>query len=104
MPGALTPTEVAAAWQGGADCVKLFPAEIVGIPYLKALRAPLPDVPIMPTGGVDVDNAAEWLRAGAVALGVGSQLVRKDALASGKYELITETARKFLAAIAAAGW
>jgi 2-dehydro-3-deoxyphosphogluconate aldolase/(4S)-4-hydroxy-2-oxoglutarate aldolase len=100
MPGALTPTEVAAAWDAGADCVKLFPAELVGIPYLKALRAPLPDIPIMPTGGVDVDNAADWLRAGAVALGVGSQLVRKDALASGNYALITETARKFLAAIA----
>jgi len=99
MPGAFTPTEVAAAWQGGADCVKLFPAESLGIPYLKALRAPMPDVPLMPTGGVDVDNAADWLRAGAVALGVGSKLVRKDALASGDYGLITETGRKFMAAI-----
>jgi len=100
-PGAFTPTEVAAAWQAGADIVKLFPAESLGIPYLKALRAPLPDVPIMPTGGVDADNAADWLRAGATALGVGSSLVRKDALASGNYGLITETARKFVAAIAA---
>ena len=102
MPGAFTPTEIAAAWQAGADCVKLFPAELGGIPYLKAIRAPLPDVPIMPTGGVDVGNAAEWLKAGAIALGVGSNLVRKDALASGNYGLIAETARKFVAAIAGA--
>jgi 2-dehydro-3-deoxyphosphogluconate aldolase/(4S)-4-hydroxy-2-oxoglutarate aldolase len=102
MPGAFTPTEIAAAWQAGADCVKLFPAELGGIPYLKAIRAPLPEVPIMPTGGVDVDNAAEWLRAGAIALGVGSSLVRKDALASGNYALITDTAKRFLAAIASA--
>jgi len=102
MPGAFTPTEIAAAWHAGADCVKLFPAELGGIPYLKAVRAPLPEVPIMPTGGVDVANAAEWLKAGAVALGVGSNLVRKDALASGNYTLITETAKKFVAAIAGA--
>ena len=102
MPGAFTPTEITAAWQAGADCVKLFPAEFLGIAYLKAIRAPLPDVPIMPTGGVDVENAADWLRAGAVALGVGSNLVRKDAIASGNYRLITETAEKFIAAIAQA--
>ena len=103
IPGAFTPTEVAAAWHGGADCVKLFPAGSLGIPYLKALRAPMPDIPLMPTGGVDVDNAADWLRAGAVALGVGSKLVRKDALASGDYGLIAATAGKFMAAIAQAG-
>ncbi|HPD14170.1 MAG TPA: bifunctional 4-hydroxy-2-oxoglutarate aldolase/2-dehydro-3-deoxy-phosphogluconate aldolase [Planctomycetota bacterium] len=102
MPGAFTPTEIAAAWHAGADCVKLFPAELGGIPYLKAVRAPLPEVPIMPTGGVDVANAAEWLKAGAVALGVGSNLVRKDALASGNYALITQTARQFVAAVASA--
>jgi len=102
MPGAFTPTEIAAAWQAGADCVKLFPAELGGIPYLKAIRAPLPEVPIMPTGGVDVGNAADWLKAGAIALGVGSNLVRKDALASGNYALITETAREFITAIAGA--
>jgi len=102
-PGAFTPTEVFAAWRAGADVIKLFPAEALGIPYLKALRAPMPDVPLMPTGGVDVGNAADWLRAGAVALGVGSSLVRKDALASGNYGLITETAEKFMAAIASVG-
>jgi len=102
MPGAFTPTEIATAWHAGADCVKLFPASLGGIPYLKAIRAPLPEVPLMPTGGVNADNAADWLRAGAVALGVGSALVRKDALASGNYALITETARRFVAAIAGA--
>ena len=102
VPGALSPTEIETAWRAGADCVKLFPAGIVGIPYLKAIRAPMPDVPIMPTGGVDVANAADWLRAGAVALGVGSKLVLKDALASGEYARITDKAREFLAAIAQA--
>jgi 2-dehydro-3-deoxyphosphogluconate aldolase/(4S)-4-hydroxy-2-oxoglutarate aldolase len=102
MPGALSPTEVAAAWQGGADVVKLFPAETVGIAYLKALRAPMPDIPLMPTGGVDVGNAADWLRAGAFALGVGSQLVSKDALTVGRYDEITSLARLFVAAIAKA--
>jgi 2-dehydro-3-deoxyphosphogluconate aldolase/(4S)-4-hydroxy-2-oxoglutarate aldolase len=98
-PGAFTPTEVQSAWNAGADVVKLFPASLGGIPYLKALRAPMPDIPLMPTGGVDLENAAAWLEAGAVALGVGSKLVRKDALADNNYDLITETARKFLAAI-----
>ena len=102
MPGALTPTEIAAAWQGGADCVKLFPAETVGIAYLKAIRAPMPDIPIMPTGGVDTGNAAEWLRAGAFALGVGSQLVSRDAVTYGRYDQIATLAREFLAAIAKA--
>lgn len=102
MPGAFTPTEIETAWRAGADFVKLFPAGIVGIPYLKAIRAPMPDVPIVPTGGVDVDNAADWLRAGAVALGVGSKLVLKDALAAGDYARITDTARRFLANIAEA--
>jgi len=101
-PGAFSPTEIQDAWNAGASLVKLFPAGIVGIPYLKAVRAPMPDIPIMPTGGVDVDNAADWLRAGAVALGVGSKLVRKDALAEGRYELITATAETFVAAIAEA--
>ncbi len=101
MPGAFTPTEIEAAWRAGADAVKLFPASVGGIAYLKAIRAPMPDVPIIPTGGVDADNAADWLRAGAVALGVGSKLVLKDALATGDYARITEKAKAFLAAISA---
>jgi 2-dehydro-3-deoxyphosphogluconate aldolase/(4S)-4-hydroxy-2-oxoglutarate aldolase len=102
IPGAYTPSEVYNAWAAGADCVKLFPAAIGGIDLLRALRAPYPDIPIMPTGGVDVSNAGDWIRAGAVALGVGSKLVRKDALAKGEYSLITETARRFVTAIAKA--
>jgi len=102
VPGAFTPTEIANAWRSGADCVKLFPAGALGISYLKAIRAPMPDIPIIPTGGVDVDNAADWLRAGAVALGVGSKLVLKDALAAGDYARITERAQQFLEAISKA--
>ena len=98
-PGAYTPTEVQNAWDAGADVVKLFPASIGGIAHLKAIRAPMPDIPLMPTGGVDLGNAAEWLAAGAVALGVGSKLVRKDALADGNYDLIVETAKQFVAAV-----
>jgi len=101
-PGAFTPTEVEMAWRAGADAVKLFPASIGGIGHLKAIRAPMPDIPIIPTGGVDVGNAADWLRAGAVALGVGGKLVLKDALASGDYAAITAKAEEFMAAIAEA--
>ncbi len=102
MPGAYTPNEVYNAWAAGADMVKLFPAAIGGIDLLKALKAPYPDISLMPTGGVDVSNAGDWIRAGADALGVGSHLVRKDALARGEYSLITETAKRFVMAIAKA--
>jgi len=78
LPGALTPTEVLAAWRGGATAIKLFPAAQVGPAYLAALRGPFPDVPIVPTGGVDEQNVAAWLAAGAVAVGVGGHLVRGD--------------------------
>jgi len=100
MPGAMTPTEVVTAWRSGADCVKLFPAEILGVAYLKALKAPLPDVPLMPTGGVNVDNVAEWLDAGACALGVGSALVDKKAVAEKNFSKLTETAQRFVKALA----
>jgi len=99
MPGAMTPTEVITAYQFGADVVKLFPAGFLGIPYLKALRGPFPNIAIIPTGGVSVDNAGEWLAAGAFALGAGSSLVLKDAMAEGQYDRITERAREFVAAI-----
>src|SRR2546427_8830783 len=75
MPGAFTPTEILTAWEAGADIVKVFPAEVVGPAFFKALRAPLPQVKVMPTGGVDLTTGAEFLRAGACCLGVGSQLV-----------------------------
>jgi 2-dehydro-3-deoxyphosphogluconate aldolase/(4S)-4-hydroxy-2-oxoglutarate aldolase len=76
LPGAFTPTEVVRAWQKGAACVKLFPSSALGPAYLKALRAPLPHIPLMPTGGVDEHNLADWFAAGAVAVGMGGQLVK----------------------------
>src|ERR671938_512727 len=75
MPGAFTPTEILAAWEAGADVVKVFPADVLGPTFFRALRGPLPQVRLMPTGGVDLTTAAEYLRAGAVCLGVGGQLV-----------------------------
>src|SRR6476469_612862 len=75
MPGAFTPTEILTAWEAGADVVKVFPADVLGPTYFRALRGPLPQVKLMPTGGVDLTTAAEFLRAGAVCLGVGGQLV-----------------------------
>lgn len=97
VPGALTPTEVVTAWNAGADYVKVFPCSAVGGPsYLKALKAPLPHIRLIPTGGVTLETAAQYLKAGAVALGVGSDLVNTGALAEGKPEVITETARKYL--------
>lgn len=97
MAGALTPTEVITAWKSGADFVKVFPASAVGGPaYLKALRGPLPQVPLVPTGGVNLKTAADFLRAGAAALGVGSELVLPDALKSNDVSLITTLATKYL--------
>jgi len=103
MPGALTPTEVIAAWNLGADVVKIFPAFAVGgAKYLRALRGPLPEVKLMPTGGVTAANAAEYLAAGAIALGVGSELVDVVALAEGRDATITERARELRAVVQAA--
>ena len=93
MPGALTPTEVVQAWNAGADFVKVFPAGAVGGPgYLKALKAPLPQIDLVPTGGVSLENAADFIRAGAAALGVGADLVDIKAESS----LITERAKQFV--------
>jgi len=96
MPGALTPTEVVAAWQAGADIVKIFPSDLGGPRYLKALRAPLPQVRLMPTGGVDLETAADFLRAGACTLGVGGSLVESKAVASGDMNRIESLAREFV--------
>jgi 2-dehydro-3-deoxyphosphogluconate aldolase/(4S)-4-hydroxy-2-oxoglutarate aldolase len=95
MPGAFTPTEVLTAWEAGADVVKVFPADVVGPAFFKALRGPLPQVKLMPTGGVDLNTAAEFLKAGAVCLGVGGQLVDPAAVAAGDFARITDTARKY---------
>ena len=97
FPGALTPTEVVRAWNAGADAVKVFPAGAVGgANYLKALKAPLPQIELIPTGGVSLTTAADFIRAGAMALGVGADLVDTKALREGHDEVITERARQFL--------
>lgn len=96
MPGALTPTEVITAWQAGADIVKIFPSEITGPKYLKALHGPLPHVRLMPTGGVNLDTAAEFLRCGACALGIGSSLVDPKVVAAGDLKKIESLARQYV--------
>jgi 2-dehydro-3-deoxyphosphogluconate aldolase/(4S)-4-hydroxy-2-oxoglutarate aldolase len=103
MPGALTPTEVIAAWKAGADVVKIFPASALGgASYLRALKGPLPQIRLMPTGGVNINTARDFLEAGAVALGVGSELVDMASLIQGRADVLTDRARQFVAAVAAA--
>lgn len=76
LPGAITPTEIVAAWNAGATCIKLFPGSLVGVDYVKALKGPLPHIPLMPTGGVSLENMHEWLAAGVVAVGMGGNLAK----------------------------
>lgn len=100
LPGALTPTEIVTAWQAGADVVKVFPASAMGgAKYLTALKGPLPHIDMIPTGGVSQATAVEFLAAGAFALGVGSDLVDAKAMAAGKPEVVTESAKKYLAIV-----
>ena len=101
MPGCFTPTEILDAWDMGADLIKVFPATSVGPGYLKDVRGPLPHVKLMPTGGVSIDNAGEWLRAGAVAVGVGSAIVDTKAIAAKQFNVITDNARRIVANVAA---
>ncbi len=102
IPGALTPTEVITAWKAGADYVKVFPCSAMGgASYLKALLAPFPFLKLIPTGGVTLETAESFLRAGARALGVGSDLVNLAAITAGRPETITETARAYLQVLAA---
>jgi len=96
VPGALTPTEVLSAWEAGADIVKVFPSDFTGPGYLKALHGPLPQVRLMPTGGVNLQTAADFLRAGACALGVGGALVERKAVETGDMARIESLARKFV--------
>jgi len=97
IPGALTPTEVITAWTAGADCVKIFPANAVGGPgYLRSLKAPLPQIELVPTGGVTLDTAAEFIKAGAMALGIGSDLVDTRVLKDGGDKVVAERARQFI--------
>jgi 2-dehydro-3-deoxyphosphogluconate aldolase / (4S)-4-hydroxy-2-oxoglutarate aldolase len=96
MPGAFTPTEILTAWEAGADIVKVFPADVVGPAFFKALRGPLPHVRLMPTGGVDLTTAAAFLKAGACCLGVGGQLVEPRAVAEGNFDRIRDLARQYV--------
>jgi 2-dehydro-3-deoxyphosphogluconate aldolase / (4S)-4-hydroxy-2-oxoglutarate aldolase len=98
-PGCLTPTEILAAWEAGADVVKVFPATALGPGYLKDVLAPLPQVKLMPTGGVTKENAGDWIKAGAVALGVGTSMVDAKAVADRRFEVVTENARHFVNAV-----
>ncbi|HJT77563.1 MAG TPA: bifunctional 4-hydroxy-2-oxoglutarate aldolase/2-dehydro-3-deoxy-phosphogluconate aldolase [Gemmataceae bacterium] len=95
MPGAFTPTEILTAWEAGAGIVKVFPAEVVGPAFFKALRGPLPQVRLMPTGGVDLTTAAAFLKAGACCLGVGGQLVEPRAVAEADFDRIRDLARQY---------
>jgi 2-dehydro-3-deoxyphosphogluconate aldolase / (4S)-4-hydroxy-2-oxoglutarate aldolase len=99
MPGCFTPTEILSAWETGADVVKVFPATALGPSYFKDIRGPLPQVKLMPTGGVTIENAGEWIAAGAVAIGVGTAMVDAKAVAAGRYTEITERAKRFVDAV-----
>jgi 2-dehydro-3-deoxyphosphogluconate aldolase/(4S)-4-hydroxy-2-oxoglutarate aldolase len=100
MPGAFTPTEVVTAWQAGADIVKVFPSDITGPKYLKALHGPLPHVRLMPTGGVNLDTATDFLQAGACALGIGTALVDPKLVARGELAKIETLARQYVELVA----
>lgn len=100
LPGALTPTEIVTAWQAGADVVKVFPASAMGgAKYLASLKAPLPQVELIPTGGVSLSTAVDFLEAGAFALGVGADLVNTKAMHEGHPEIVTESARNYLSLV-----
>ena len=96
MPGAFTPTEVLTAWEAGADIVKVFPADVVGPAFFKALRGPLPQIRLMPTGGVDLTTAAAFLKAGACCLGVGGQLVEPKAIAEHNFGRLRDLAAQYV--------
>src|SRR4051812_16931594 len=100
--GAYTPTEALAAHEAGADFIKLFPADTLGLKYIKALRAPLPQIELIPTGGIDANNCGEFIRAGCAAVGAGGSLVSKEVLATRRWTALTESSRRFVDAIAAA--
>jgi len=99
IPGTFTPTEILTAWEAGADIVKVFPASVGGPGYLKDVMGPLPQVKLIPTGGVNLETTPEFIKAGAVAVAAGSSLVDKKAVSEQNWDAITETARKFVAAV-----
>ena len=102
MVGCFTPSEVFHAHSLGADVIKIFPGRLAGPSYIKDLKGPFPDIPMMPTGGVNKDNLVDWFKVGAVAVGAGSNLCPKDLVLSEQYDQITEVARDFVAAVNAA--
>jgi len=102
IAGAMTPTEILTAWEAGADMVKVFPASVLGPSYLKAVRGPLPQIPLVPTGGITADNAGEFIRAGAAMVCAGGWLVDKEAVANERYEVLTERARQLVDAVSKA--
>lgn len=104
IPGVLTPTEIVAAMEAGADLIKVFPASLGGPEYVKAVLAPLPQAPLVPTGGVEVDNAGEYIRAGAVAVAVGGSLVNKKWVAAGDFAAMTATACRLVETVRKARW
>jgi 2-dehydro-3-deoxyphosphogluconate aldolase/(4S)-4-hydroxy-2-oxoglutarate aldolase len=99
MPGCFSPTEILSAWEAGADIVKVFPATSLGPSFFKDIRGPLPQLRLMPTGGVTRENAGDWIRAGAVAIGAGTALVDSKAVAEGRLDVITANARHFIEAV-----
>jgi 2-dehydro-3-deoxyphosphogluconate aldolase/(4S)-4-hydroxy-2-oxoglutarate aldolase len=99
-PGVMTPTEIVRAWKSGAEAVKIFPVASLGYKYLAELRGPLNDIPMMATGGVDLHNIADYFRAGANAVGMGSKLVNLEWVRDGRFDLIEERARGFVEAVA----
>lgn len=99
VPGTLTPTEILTAWEWGADLIKVFPARVGGPAYISDILAPLPQVRLVATGGVDPANAADFIRAGAAAVGIGGALVSRHAVAEGKFDLLTEQAGQLMAAV-----
>ncbi len=102
MPGAFTPTEIQTAYESGADIVKVFPADVVGMAFFKGVLAPMPHLKLMPTGGVTLTNAGDWLKAGACAVGVGSALLDKKAIAAENYKVLTDNAKILMESIARA--
>ena len=97
LPGCFSPTEILDAWEAGAEIVKVFPATSVGPGYLKDIHGPMPQVKLMPTGGVSIDNAGDWIRAGAVAVGIGSALTDRSAIDRQQFEVITARAAELVA-------
>jgi 2-dehydro-3-deoxyphosphogluconate aldolase / (4S)-4-hydroxy-2-oxoglutarate aldolase len=99
MPGCFSPTEIFSAWEMGVDAVKLFPATALGPTFIKDLRGPFPSLKVVPTGGVSLGNAADWIRAGAMAIGVGSAMVDAKAVQAGRFDILADNARAFAAAV-----